>query len=67
MWPTGWNRPKGKCVKCGKLLALSAPSGEWTNALYPRKHRNKKGDICEGTWMETDITVNEQRCEKEAK
>lgn len=61
MWASGWKRPKGKCQKCGKMFALSAPTGYWTDALYPRKHRLPNGEICEGVWYETEIVEDERK------
>lgn len=58
-WPKGWHRPKGKCQVCNKLMALSAPTGDWTLAIYPRRHRSSSGAVCEGTWKETEIEVGE--------
>jgi hypothetical protein len=59
MSKTRWKRPKGKCRSCGKLIELSAPTGNWLDALFPWKHRLKSGKVCEGTWTETEITVDE--------
>lgn len=46
-----WRRPRGKCLQCGKIVALNAPSGDWLLALYPRKHEHG-GNLCEGMWRE---------------
>lgn len=54
-----WHKPKGKCVKCGRMCSLNAPSGDWLLALYPRKHKLPTGEICPGTWFETSIEINE--------
>ena len=64
-WPKGLHRPRGRCRTCGKVLALSAPSGDWLNALYPRLHYADSGEVCEGTWREVEIEVSEQRISKE--
>ncbi len=60
-FPKGWHRPRGKCRVCGKTFALKAPSGDWVNALYPRRHNSEGGGECDGVWVETEITKDERK------
>ena len=48
--------PRGICKNCGKETALRRPSGDWLGALYPRRHYDAKGQICEGCIMEIEIS-----------
>jgi hypothetical protein len=57
-WAAGvkakYKLPKGRCKQCGKVTSLRAPTGNYLDALFPRKHRDKDGSVCEGTWSETE-------------
>lgn len=55
-----------KCVVCGKLTAgkIPNPGVGWgpadLSARYPRKHRDKDGEVCEGVYQEAEwVDVDE--------
>lgn len=45
--------PRGVCRECGKEVALRAPTGNYLDALFPRRHRIA-GSVCVGTWHEVE-------------
>lgn len=46
---------KGKCQRCGKMVALKAPTGNWLDDLYPRAHKLPSGKRCDGQWTSVEI------------
>ncbi len=57
----GVHLPRGKCRVCGKECALYAPTGDYLQAIFPRRHTNN-GKPCDGNLLEVHkITKDPER------
>jgi len=41
-----------KCGICGKIVRILPAGGDWTNALYPIRHKDRSGNSCRGWTVE---------------
>ena len=53
--------PRGICKVCGKETALRRPTGCWLDDLYPRRHFNREGRMCDGCVMKTEMKTEISR------
>ncbi len=44
--------PRTICKACGKRVRCRCVGGDWLNAIYPERHKNRLGFDCDGSVRE---------------
>lgn len=48
--------PSAKCRHCGKIVRVRPSGGDWLNAIYPIRHKDKNGNPCRGWTREVQTS-----------